>query len=58
LSPDAAEELYARLEREAGDKPKRPTARLSSIKWSEDGGQSICTALVGADIDCGPIHEK
>src|ERR1700694_5611409 len=54
LSPDAAEQLYVRLEKKAGDKPKSPTARLSRIRWSEDGGQKICTASVGEEFDCGP----
>jgi hypothetical protein len=54
LSPDAAERLYARLEEEAGDMPRHPTARLSRIRWSEDAGQTIYTASVGEEIVCGP----
>jgi hypothetical protein len=63
LSPDAAEQLYARLEKEARDKPRHLTARLSQIRWSEDGGQTVYTASVGQEIVSGagpqgvyPVH--
>jgi hypothetical protein len=57
MLPDAAEQLYVRLEKEAGDKLKHPTARLSVLKWLTDDGQHYCTASVGEIVDCGPRHQ-
>lgn len=57
LTRGEAERLYVRREKEAGDKPKHPTARISIIRWLTDDGQTTCTASVGQNIDCGPAHE-
>jgi hypothetical protein len=57
LSPDAAEQLYAELQKYAGGLPKHPTARLRLIRWLTDDGQTLCTASVGENIDCGPMDQ-